>query len=127
MTWSIPDEVASVLRSAEKHRLAPPADGAPVLDRAGIEALVPHRGDALLLDRVTALDALRGTLIFRSFMDRETTSTISRESAPKSLMLSVSLMSIPLAPSTISWMLDFTTANISSRVTRLSLIDLPRS
>jgi len=70
VTWSIPDEVVSVLRSAEKHRLAPPADGAPVLDRAGIEALVPHRGDALLLDRVTALDALRGTVVARYDLGR---------------------------------------------------------
>ena len=65
MTWSIPEEVVSVLRSAEKQRIAPPADGAPVLDRAGIEALVPHRGLALLLDRVTALDAVRGTVVAR--------------------------------------------------------------
>ena len=70
MTWSIPDEVVSVLRSAEKHRLAPATDGAPVLDRAGIEALVPHRGDALLLDRVTALDAVRGTVVARYDLGR---------------------------------------------------------
>jgi len=70
VSWSIPDEVVSVLRSAEKHRLAPPADGAPVLDRAGIEALVPHRGHALLLDRVTALDALRGTVVARYDLGR---------------------------------------------------------
>jgi 3-hydroxyacyl-[acyl-carrier-protein] dehydratase len=70
VSWSIPDEVVSVLRSAEKHRLAPTGDGLPVLDRAGIEALVPHRGDALLLDRVTALDAVRGTVVARYDLDR---------------------------------------------------------
>jgi 3-hydroxyacyl-[acyl-carrier-protein] dehydratase len=70
MSWSIPDEVVSVLRSAEKHRIAPPADGAMVLDRAGIEALVPHRGEALLLDRVTALDAERGTVVARYDLGR---------------------------------------------------------
>ena len=53
MSWSIPDEVVSVLRAAEKDRLAPAGDGASLLDRSGIEALVPHRGLALLLDRVT--------------------------------------------------------------------------
>ena len=70
MTWAIPEEVAAVLRQAEKHRLAPPADGRAVLDRAGIEALVPHRGDALLLDRVTALDAARGTVVARYDLGR---------------------------------------------------------
>ena len=70
MSWSIPDEVASLLRSAEKHRLAPPDAGVPVLDRAAIEALVPHRGDALLLDRVTALDAVRGTVVARYDLGR---------------------------------------------------------
>ena len=70
MTWSIPDEVVAVLRSAEKNRLAPPAPGDPMLDRAGIEALVPHRGDALLLDRVTALDAVRGTVVARYDLGR---------------------------------------------------------
>lgn len=70
MTWSIPEEVAAVMRTAEKQRLAPPADGATVLDRAGIEALVPHRGDALLLDRVSALDAARGTVVARYDLGR---------------------------------------------------------
>ena len=70
MTWSIPDDVAAVLRKAEKHRLAPPADGRAVLDRAGIEALVPHRGEALLLDRVTAIDAARGIVVARYDLGR---------------------------------------------------------
>lgn len=70
MSWSIPDEVLSVLRAAEKERLAPLGDSAPVLDRSGIEALVPHRGDALLLDRVTALDAVRGTVVARYDLGR---------------------------------------------------------
>jgi 3-hydroxyacyl-[acyl-carrier-protein] dehydratase len=65
VSWSIPQEVEAVLRSAQKERLAAPADGAVILDRSAIEALVPHRGDALLLDRVTALDAMRGTVVAR--------------------------------------------------------------
>jgi 3-hydroxyacyl-[acyl-carrier-protein] dehydratase len=69
MKWSIPDEVADALKAAEKDRLAPAGDGA-VLDRAGIEALVPHRGEALLLDRVTALDAVRGTVVARYDLGR---------------------------------------------------------
>lgn len=71
MSWSIPDEVRTVLRAAEKGRLAPAADGPPLLDRAGIEALVPHRGDALLLDRVTALDAVEGTVVARYDLGRD--------------------------------------------------------
>ena len=69
MKWSIPDDVADVLKAAEKDRLAPAGDGV-VLDRPAIEALVPHRGDALLLDRVTALDAVRGTVVARYDLGR---------------------------------------------------------
>jgi 3-hydroxyacyl-[acyl-carrier-protein] dehydratase len=69
MKWSIPDDVAEVLKAAEKERLAPAGDGV-VLDRSAIEALVPHRGDALLLDRVTALDAVRGTVVARYDLGR---------------------------------------------------------
>jgi len=65
LSWAIPEEVLAVLRKAEKQPLATAAPGPPVLDRAGIEALVPHRGDALLLDRVTALDAAGGTVVAR--------------------------------------------------------------
>ena len=70
MKWSIPDDVAAVLKAAEKDRLAPAGDGAAVLDRAGIEALVPHRGDALLLDRVISLDSVRGTVVARYDLGR---------------------------------------------------------
>jgi 3-hydroxyacyl-[acyl-carrier-protein] dehydratase len=70
VSWSIPDEVVSVLRAAEKDRLAPAGDGAALVDRAGIEALVPHRGLALLVDRVTALDAVRGTVVARYDLGR---------------------------------------------------------
>ena len=65
MRGAIPEEVRGLLRRAERERLCPAPSGAPLLDRAGIEALVPHRGDALLLDRVTALDALGGTVVAR--------------------------------------------------------------
>jgi 3-hydroxyacyl-[acyl-carrier-protein] dehydratase len=58
------------MRSAEKARLAPAVDGPPMLDRAGIEALVPHRGEALLLDRVVTLDPVTGTLVARYDLER---------------------------------------------------------
>lgn len=70
MSWTIPDEVLDVLRQAEKGPLATAAPGPPVLDRAGIEALVPHRGEALLLDRVTALDLVGGTVVARYDLGR---------------------------------------------------------
>jgi 3-hydroxyacyl-[acyl-carrier-protein] dehydratase len=71
LSWEIPEEVRTVLRAAEKARLAPAAGGPPLLDRAGIEALVPHRGDALLLDRVTAIDPLGATIVARYDLGRD--------------------------------------------------------
>lgn len=65
MNGSVSDEAVALLRTAQKNRLAPLADAGALLDRAGIEALVPHRGDALLLDRVTALDPVGGTVVAR--------------------------------------------------------------
>ena len=70
MSRSIPEEARGLLRSAERRRLCPPGSGAPLLDRAGIEALVPHRGEALLLDRVTSLDPEGGTVVARYDLGR---------------------------------------------------------
>src|SRR5262249_11696461 len=60
--------------------------------------------------------SVRFTLQPHCFMERETISTISRESAPKSFMELVSVISLPRAPSTMAWRLVFTTPKISSRV-----------
>ena len=70
MSWTLPEEAAGLIRAAEKGRLAPAGSSAPLLDRAGIEALVPHRGEALLLDRVTALDPVGGTIVARYDLGR---------------------------------------------------------
>lgn len=70
MSGPVPEEPAALLRTAQKSRLAPPAGAGALLDRAGIEALVPHRGDALLLDRVTALDPVGGTVVARYDLQR---------------------------------------------------------
>ena len=70
MRGPFPDEAAALLRTAEKGRLAPAGRAEALLDRAGIEALVPHRGEALLLDRVTALDPLAGTIVARYDLGR---------------------------------------------------------
>ena len=70
MSRALPEEAARLLRAAEKGRLAPAGSTPPLLDRAGIEALVPHRGEALLLDRVTALDAAGGTVVARYDLGR---------------------------------------------------------
>jgi 3-hydroxyacyl-[acyl-carrier-protein] dehydratase len=65
LSLSVPQEVLELLRIAEKRRLHPAGAVTPILDRAGIEALVPHRGLALLLDRVTALDPAAGAVVAR--------------------------------------------------------------
>lgn len=70
MRGPFPDEAAALLRTAEKGRLAPAGATPPLMDRAGIEALVPHRGEALLLDRVTALDPVGGTVVARYDLGR---------------------------------------------------------
>lgn len=49
-------DAAALLRDALRTPAAAPS-GPPVLDRAGIEALLPHRGLALLLDAVLHLEA----------------------------------------------------------------------
>jgi 3-hydroxyacyl-[acyl-carrier-protein] dehydratase len=54
--------VAGLLREALRTPVAAPP-GPPVLDRTGIEALLPHRGLALLLDTVLHLEADPPTIV----------------------------------------------------------------
>jgi 3-hydroxymyristoyl/3-hydroxydecanoyl-(acyl carrier protein) dehydratase len=65
-------EVEDVLRRAQKEPLIPRAERlrGPSLDRAAIEALLPHRGTMLLLDRVEALDVERGLVAARFDLGR---------------------------------------------------------
>lgn len=67
MTRPISDELLEVLRRAEKEPLLPLEERGrgPALDRAAIEALLPHRDPFLLIDRVTALDLERGLIAAR--------------------------------------------------------------
>lgn len=67
MTRPIPDEVAAVLKRAEKEPLLPLAAeaGTPLLDREAVMALLPHRDPFLLVDRVTALDPDEGLIAAR--------------------------------------------------------------
>jgi len=65
LSLSVPQAALDLLRVAEKQRLHPAGAATPLLDRMGIEALVPHRGPALLLDRVTALDPAAGAVVAR--------------------------------------------------------------
>ena len=55
-------DVAALLRGALRSPALAPA-GPPVLDRAGIEALLPHRGPALLLDTVLHLETDPPTIV----------------------------------------------------------------
>jgi 3-hydroxyacyl-[acyl-carrier-protein] dehydratase len=55
-------DVAGLLRGALRTPAPEPA-GPPLLDRAGIEALLPHRGLALLLDAVLHLEADPPTIV----------------------------------------------------------------
>ena len=55
-------DVAGLLRGALRTPAPEPA-GRPLLDRAGIEALLPHRGPALLLDAVLHLEADPPTIV----------------------------------------------------------------
>ena len=57
-----PRRAPALLRGALRTPVAAPA-GPPVLDRAGIEALLPHRGLALLLDTVLHLEADPPTIV----------------------------------------------------------------
>lgn len=67
MTRPIAPEVAELLRLAEKEPLVPAERRAlgPSLDRAAIQAALPHRDPFLLIDRVTALDLEEGSVAAR--------------------------------------------------------------
>jgi 3-hydroxyacyl-[acyl-carrier-protein] dehydratase len=59
------DEIAALFRHAEKNPLVDDRPTATVLDRAGIEELLPHRDPFLLVDRVTMMDGERGIVVAR--------------------------------------------------------------
>jgi 3-hydroxyacyl-[acyl-carrier-protein] dehydratase len=67
MSWAISEDLLRVLRRAEKEPLLPEAQrgGATLLGREALEALLPHRGLSLLLDRVVALDLQAGRVAAR--------------------------------------------------------------
>lgn len=71
MNWNPPAEVLEIMNRALKTPLVPreeraAADGrAPVLDRSGIEGVLPHRDPFLLVDRVTLLDVDRNLIVGR--------------------------------------------------------------
>lgn len=55
-------DVPSLLREALQTPV-PEAAAPPALDRAGVEALIPHRGPALLVDAVLQMDADALTIV----------------------------------------------------------------
>lgn len=70
------ERFAPLLRSLRRRPLLALDDAAgdlsarpPVLTRAGIEALVPHRGTMLLLDRIDRVDLQRSALLARRTID----------------------------------------------------------
>ncbi|MCE7002126.1 beta-hydroxyacyl-ACP dehydratase [Kibdelosporangium philippinense] len=65
MIVTMTDEIAVLYRHAEKNRLVDHRPTATVLDRAAIEAVLPHRDPFLLVDRVTMLDSERDIVIAR--------------------------------------------------------------
>lgn len=65
MIATMSDEIAGLFRLAEKNPLVDDRPTETVLDRAGIETLLPHRDPFLLVDRVTMLDGERGIVIAR--------------------------------------------------------------
>lgn len=60
MIASMPEEAAAIFRAAVKEPIAPTLGGAreraALLDRAAVEALLPHRDPFLLVDEVTFVD-----------------------------------------------------------------------
>ncbi len=72
MTWDLSAEGVELLRRAAKELLLPPVERekGPFLDRAAVEALLPHRDPFLLVDRVTRLDLERGIVVARYDLNR---------------------------------------------------------
>ena len=65
-----PEHASEIFHRAAKHRLIEGAFDSVVLDRSGIEALLPHRDPFLLLDRVTHVDLDRALLVARYSLSR---------------------------------------------------------
>jgi 3-hydroxyacyl-[acyl-carrier-protein] dehydratase len=61
----LPEEAAELYRRAEKRPLLDERPAATILDRAGVERLLPHRDPMLLIDRVTHVDRERGLIVAR--------------------------------------------------------------
>jgi len=72
MSWDLSNEAAELLRRAAKEPLLPRGERqrGPFLDRAAIEARLPHRDPFLLVDRVTRLDLERGLVVARYDLGR---------------------------------------------------------
>jgi 3-hydroxyacyl-[acyl-carrier-protein] dehydratase len=64
--------LAELLRQMRKESLLPPAPRGrePLLDRSGVEALLPHRDPFLFVDQVTALDTDAGLIAARYDLGR---------------------------------------------------------
>lgn len=67
MTLDSPREVSALLRASLRGPLLPGPEraGGPDLDRGRIEALLPHRGSFLLIDRITHVHAGTATIVCR--------------------------------------------------------------
>lgn len=72
MTLDSPPEVSALLRASLRGPLLPGPERAlgPDLDRGRIEALLPHRGSFLLIDRITRLDPDTATIVCRYHLAR---------------------------------------------------------
>ena len=60
-----PEGAEALFRTASREPLVPDVPDATVLDRAAIEALLPHRAPFLLVHRVLAVDPEEGRLVAR--------------------------------------------------------------
>jgi 3-hydroxyacyl-[acyl-carrier-protein] dehydratase len=72
MIWDVTEEVKAILSQAVRGPLlsAEQREGAPVLDRLAIEALLPYRDPFLLVDQVTYLDLDAGVIAARYDLSR---------------------------------------------------------
>ncbi len=64
MTWTMSEEIAQALSGAAKEPLVALAGrgGESILDRKGVEAILPHRDPFLFVDRVAMLDLEAGII-----------------------------------------------------------------
>ena len=72
MNWTVPEEIAKLLNQAVQAPLVPRAERErlPVLDREGVQGIVPYRDPFLLVDCVTWLDLERGMAATRYDLSR---------------------------------------------------------